>query len=99
MRLCLSLLQTNEILRLNGVYKKLLTNSKVDMYEGGGKIIDPHTVEVQETGGKSKRFTASKILVATGGRAVRLNIPGKVLFPSSSKLIFSIMSEDWFLQF
>lgn len=77
---CLSLLQTNEIQRLNGVYRKLLLNSKVDMYEGGGKIIDPHTVEVQETDGKSKRFTTNKILVATGGRAVPLDIPGKVLF-------------------
>lgn len=73
-------LQTNEIARLNGIYRKLLLNSKVDMYEGGGKIIDPHTVEVQETDGKSKRFTTNKILVATGGRAVPLNIPGKVLF-------------------
>ena len=73
--------QTNEITRLNGVYRKLLTGSKVDMYEGGGKIVDPHTVEVQETDGKSKRFTTKRILVATGGRAVLLNIPGKVLFP------------------
>lgn len=71
--------KTREIERLNGVYKKLLTNSKVDMYEGYGRIIDRHTVEVQPTGGEAKRFTTNKILIATGGRAVPLNIPGKEL--------------------
>ncbi|KAG0576369.1 hypothetical protein M758_5G090400 [Ceratodon purpureus] len=77
--------KTNEITRLNGVYRKLLTGSKVDMYEGGGKIVDPHTVEVQETDGKSKRFTTKRILVATGGRAVLLNIPGKELAITSDE--------------
>lgn len=62
------------------MYKRLLAGSKVDMYEGGGKIVDPHTVDVEQTGGEVKRFTAKKILVATGGRAVPLNIPGKVTF-------------------
>jgi len=76
--LCLNSLQTKEISRLNGIYKKLL--SKVEVYEGFAKIIDPHSVEVRETGGSIKRFSAERILVATGGRAVHLNIPGKVPF-------------------
>lgn len=63
---------------MNGVYKKMLGNSKVEMYEGQGKVIDPHTVEVLEYDGKVKRFTAKNILISTGGRAVLLNIPGKV---------------------
>jgi glutathione reductase (NADPH) len=71
-------LQSNEIARLNGVYKKMLHNSKVEMYEGAGKVIDPHTVEVTETSGEVKRFSAKHILIATGGRAVLLDIPGKV---------------------
>jgi glutathione reductase (NADPH) len=58
----------------------LLTGSKVEVYEGAAKIIDPHTVEVQEIGGKSTRYSTKRILVATGSRAVRLDIPGKVLF-------------------
>lgn len=71
-------LQSSEIARLNGVYKKMLNNSKVEMYEGAGKVIDPHTVEVTETGGQVKRFSTKHILISTGGRAVRLDIPGKV---------------------
>lgn len=71
-------LQSNEIARLNGVYKKMLNNSKVEMYEGAGKVIDPHTVEVTESGGEVKRFSTKHILIATGGRAVLLDIPGKV---------------------
>lgn len=77
--------KTKEIIRLNGVYKRLLAGSKVDMYEGGGKIVDPHTVDVEQTGGEVKRFTAKKILVATGGRAVPLNIPGKELAITSDE--------------
>ena len=82
----LNLLQTKEISRLNGVYKKLLSGSKVDIYEGAAKIIDLHTVEVQEIGGNSKRYSTKRILVATGSRAVLLDIPGKVPFFSESNI-------------
>jgi len=57
--------------RLNGIYKKLLSDSGVKLYEARGKIIDPHTVEV---GGE--RFTTARILVATGARPVAPEIPG-----------------------
>lgn len=53
-----------ELLRLNGVYMKLLGNAGVEIHEGRGKIVDPHTVEVA-----GKTFTAKNILIATGGRA------------------------------
>lgn len=70
-------MQTKEVTRLNGVYKKLL--SKVDIYEGFAKIIDPHTVEVRDvTDGSTQQFSTEKILVATGGRPIILDIPGKV---------------------
>src|SRR6201999_630843 len=45
-----------EIDRLNGIYKKLLSDSGVKLYEKRGRIIDPHTVEV---GGE--RFTTNRI--------------------------------------
>jgi glutathione reductase (NADPH) len=77
--------KSNEIARLNGVYKKMLNNSKVEMYEGAGKVIDPHTVEVTETGGQVKRFSTKHILIATGGRAVLLDIPGKELAITSDE--------------
>src|SRR6201999_4331630 len=38
--------KNREIDRLNGIYKKLLSDSGVMLYEKRGKIIDPHTVEV-----------------------------------------------------
>lgn len=53
-----------EIKRLNGIYDNLLKNSGVEMIEGRGVIVDPHTVEVA-----GRRVTAKNILIATGARA------------------------------
>ncbi len=63
--------KNREIDRLNGIYKKLLSDSGVKLYEKRGKIIDAHTVEV---GGE--RFTTGRIMVATGARPVLPEIPG-----------------------
>ncbi|MFP2905650.1 glutathione-disulfide reductase [Pyxidicoccus sp. 3LFB2] len=52
-----------ELARLGGVYARLLRDSGVTVVEGRGKVVDAHTVEV---GGK--RYTAERILVATGSR-------------------------------
>jgi len=60
-----------EVSRLNGIYGRLLDGAGVDHYEGYAKILDPHTVEIGD-----KKFTAKYICVATGGRAVKLPIPG-----------------------
>jgi glutathione reductase (NADPH) len=53
-----------ELRRLNGVYDKLLNGSGVDIIEGRGVVVDPHTVEVS-----GRRVTARNILIATGARA------------------------------
>mmetsp|Transcript_6161 Transcript_6161/g.14306 ORF Transcript_6161/g.14306 Transcript_6161/m.14306 type:complete len:577 (+) Transcript_6161:59-1789(+) len=60
-----------EVTRLNGIYGNLLKGANVDHYEGYAKVVDPHTVEVN-----GKRFTSKFICIATGGRAVKLPIPG-----------------------
>lgn len=60
-----------EVDRLNGVYLRLLRDSGVTVLEGRGKVVDPHTVEVA-----GKRYTARYILVATGGRPQKPDIPG-----------------------
>jgi glutathione reductase (NADPH) len=52
-----------ELARLGGVYARLLRDSGVTVVEGRGKLVDAHTVEV---GGK--RYTAERILLATGSR-------------------------------
>ena len=51
-----------EIDRLNNIYKKILNNNNVELFEGRGYFIDSHTLQIGE-----KRITADKILVATGG--------------------------------
>lgn len=66
--------KNNEVARLNGIYGKLLSGAGVKHIEGYAKVVDPHTVEVND-----QRITAKYICVATGGRATKLNIPGKDL--------------------
>ncbi len=60
-----------EIDRLNGIYHRLLDNAGVTTHMGRGRLIDPHTVEVNGT-----RHTAEKALVAVGGRPNLPDIPG-----------------------
>ncbi|WP_374650728.1 glutathione-disulfide reductase [Dongia sp.] len=60
-----------EIDRLNSIYKKLLSGSKVDLLESRAALTDPHTVEVA-----GKRVTAKQILVAVGGWPEQPQIPG-----------------------
>lgn len=61
----------NEVIRLNGIYQRMLDNSKVEIIPGRGKFIDNHTIQVGE-----RTVTADKILIAVGGVPVRPNIPG-----------------------
>lgn len=60
-----------ELLRLNGVYMKILDSNNVEYHEGRGTLIDAHTVDVD-----GKRYTAKHILIATGGKPTKLPIPG-----------------------
>ncbi len=61
-----------EILRLNGVYERVLQLAGVQILRGRARILDPHTVEVN-----GKRRTARHILVATGSWPVVPPIPGR----------------------
>ncbi|MDT8450060.1 MAG: glutathione-disulfide reductase [Wenzhouxiangellaceae bacterium] len=65
-----------EITRLEGVYGKLLDQAGVESFEGRGRLVDPHTVEI-ETGQGRRRASAERILIAVGGRPTRLDIPGQ----------------------
>lgn len=67
----LQVAKDKELDRLNGVYKRLLRDSGVQLIEGRGRIVDPHTVEV---GGQ--RYTAAHILVSTGSRPFLPEMPG-----------------------
>jgi len=38
--------KTKEVERLNAIYTKILDNAKVKVYEGSGKLLDAHTIQV-----------------------------------------------------
>jgi glutathione reductase (NADPH) len=60
-----------ELDRLEGIYRKLLANSGVETFDARAKLKDAHTVELST--GETK--TAKHILLATGGRPVRPEMP------------------------
>ena len=60
-----------EIARLEDVYRKLLQSSGVEVINGRGVLLDPHTVDVS-----GQRLTAQKILLAVGGRPFVPSFPG-----------------------
>jgi glutathione reductase (NADPH) len=72
-----------ELERLNGVYKNMLDNAKVELFRGYAKFLDPHTVEIED-----KKVTADKILIAVGGYPVKPDIPG---------IEYAITSDEMFL--
>ncbi|MGF2054975.1 glutathione-disulfide reductase [Vagococcus fluvialis] len=57
--------------RLHGLYMKGLAGNGVTVVNGYGKFIDEKTVEVN-----GESYTAPHILIATGGKTIRPNIPG-----------------------
>ncbi|HZT51974.1 MAG TPA: glutathione-disulfide reductase, partial [Stellaceae bacterium] len=60
-----------EIDRLEGIYRKLLADSGVRLIEGRGRLVDPHTIEIN-----GKAYTAASIMIATGAHPVLPAIPG-----------------------
>jgi glutathione reductase (NADPH) len=60
-----------EIARLNGIYRNILDNNNVKIFESRARLVDAHTIEV---GGEI--VTAERILVATGGWPVVPEFPG-----------------------
>ncbi|QNG99181.1 glutathione-disulfide reductase [Pseudomonas sediminis] len=75
--------KNREIERLNGIYRNLLTNSGVSLFEGHARIVDAHTVEVN-----GQRHTTERILIATGGWPQIPDIPGREHAISSNEAFF-----------
>lgn len=63
-----------EVARLSGIYGRLLAGAGVTSFDARAIFVDAHTLDV---GGK--RVTADRIVIATGGTATRLPIPGAEL--------------------
>ncbi|XP_019433786.1 PREDICTED: glutathione reductase, cytosolic-like [Lupinus angustifolius] len=79
--------KTNEINRLNGIYKRMLSNAGVKLFEGEGKIVGPNEVEVTQLDGTKLSYSAKHILIATGSRAQVPNIPGQELGITSDEAL------------
>jgi glutathione reductase (NADPH) len=62
---------TEELNRLEGVYRNLLEQSGVEIFDDRARVTGPNEVEVD-----GRRMTAGHILVATGGHPVRPDMPG-----------------------
>ena len=71
-----------ELDRLEAVYRNLLRNAGVDTYDQRAKLLNPNTVIIGE-----QKLTAKTILIATGGRPFRPDIPG---------IEYALVSDDIF---
>src|SRR5436853_1684063 len=60
-----------EVERLSQIYRNMLKNSGVELIEGRGVLVDPHTVEID-----GRAYTADKILIAAGSHPTVPDMPG-----------------------
>jgi glutathione reductase (NADPH) len=75
--------KNQEILRLNGIYRRILDSNNVTIHEAHATLKDAHTLDV---GGQT--ITADKILVATGGWPSVPDFPGKEHAITSNEAFF-----------
>ncbi|WP_374569904.1 glutathione-disulfide reductase [Phenylobacterium sp.] len=71
-----------EIARLSGIYVTNLQNAGAELAHDRARVVDPHTVELVNHG---RKVTAERILVATGGRPWKPDIPGAELAITSEE--------------
>lgn len=71
-----------EITRIAGVYRRMMENAGVKVFDARASLVDAHTVALS-TG---ERFTAERILIATGGWPNVPDIPGKELAITSNEV-------------
>lgn len=65
--------KSREIERLNGIYRRILDQAGVTIFEGHGRVEGPGRVSVDG----ERTLTAEHILIATGGKPFVPDIPGK----------------------
>ena len=71
-----------ELDRLEGIYRNLLKNAGVESFDQRARLVGPHTVELAD----GTRKTAKHILLATGGRPVKPEMPGAELGITSNDI-------------
>lgn len=62
-----------EVSRLNGIYQNILGSAEVEIIDGHGAILDPHTVDVDG----ERQLSTKHILMATGGWPFVPEFPGR----------------------
>ena len=72
-----------EIHRLNGVYRRLLTEAGATIMEGRATLVDAHTVSIN-----GSRYTSKYILIATGSWPVVPDVPGSNHAITSNEAFF-----------
>lgn len=70
-----------EVKRLSALHISFLEKAGVDLLSGHARFLDPHRVQVGD-----REITAAKILIAVGGRAIKLPIPGGELAITSREM-------------
>ena len=75
--------KNKEIARLEGIYKRNLEGTGVVTVDSRAVLEDPRTVHLLASG---ERVQADKILIATGGRPFRPDIPGAELAMTSNEM-------------
>lgn len=75
--------KNKEIHRLNGIYRTLLVNNSVTLIEGHAKILDTHTVQVN-----NNTYRAKYILIAVGGWPYIPEIKGKQYAITSNDVFY-----------
>src|SRR6201999_1480797 len=68
---------THVVSRENDVVRSQLTRNRVMIMQGMGYFVGPHSIEVDDLGGRTRKITAEKIVIATGTRPAR---PATVAF-------------------
>jgi len=70
-----------EIARLNAIYRRMLDGVGAQLFDGRARIVDAHTVAIGED-----RYTAEKLLIATGGWPHIPDFPGNEYAVSSNEI-------------
>ena len=80
--------KNNEINRLNGIYKAILDNNEVDIFQHRATLVGPNSVLVN-----GKTITAAHILLAVGGWPWVPDFPGNEHVITSNE-VFALESWD-----
>ncbi len=71
--------KNREIARLNAIYFELLERAGIELFRGRAELVDQNTVRIE-----GAERTATRILISTGGRPRRPDIPGAELALTSN---------------